>query len=223
MVEQGNDEVAAEAAPEAAAEATAEATAEAAVDTAAPAEPVKAPEPAAAASVQADERPPRPKRVHVAMEAKATIAVDVTRRSLELMGVQVASIEAKVDGEQVGLKVGPVQGSPGEALDGRAWESLQFLLNKAINRHAIKRTRLNLEAEGFRARRSEGLDRVVGSVARMIQQTGRAIAIGPIEGADLRLLATQFNRTSGVSVQTVGEQDKRLLVVAPGGGRRRRR
>ena len=165
----------------------------------------------------------RPRRVHVPIEEKATIATEVTRRALDLMGVEVESVAAVVDGEQVGLTIGAITKGNSEALDGRAWESLQFLLNKAVNRHAIKRTRLNLEAEGFRPRRSEGLDAVVSSIARKVQQTGKAIAIGPMEGGDLRLLATQLSRVSGISVQTTGEQDKRLLVVSPGGGGRRRR
>lgn len=176
-------------------------------------------EPAAAES----DGPPRPRRVHVPIEDKATIATDVTRRALALMGVEVESVAAVVDGEQVALTIGPVSKGDRGALDGRAWESLQFLLNKAVNRHAIKRTRLNLEAEGFRPRRSEVLDAVASSIARKVQQTGKAIAIGPMEGGDLRQLATQLNRVSGISVQTTGDQDKRLLVVAPGGGGRRRR
>lgn len=190
-------------------------------------EEVVVPAPQAEPAAQEGEAEPegssRPKRVHVPIEDKAVIAAEVTQRALDLMGVEVESVGAVVDGEHVALTIGAITAGNGEALDGRAWESLQFLLNKAVNRHAIKRTRLNLEAEGFRPRRSEGLDGVVSAIARKIQQSGKVIAIGPMEGADLRQLATQFNRMSGISVQTTGEQDKRLLVVGPGGGRRRRR
>jgi spoIIIJ-associated protein len=196
--------------------------AEVAPEPEAPVEAAEAAEPAEAAATP-PERPPRPRRVHVAIEDKATIADDVARRALTLMGVEVKEIEAKVDGEQVALKIGAITSPEGATLDGRAWESLQFLLNKAINRHAIKRTRLNLEADGFRARRSDGLDRMAASVARKVQQSGRAIAIGPVEPGELRQLASQFNRVSGVSVQTTGEPDRKLLVIAPGGGRGRRR
>ena len=193
-------------------------------DAAAPAAPAASAEASAPENGESD-GPMRPRRVHVPLEDKATIATEVTRRALDLMGVEVESVTAVVDGEQVGLTIGPMSKGDGEGLDGRAWESLQFLLNKAVNRHAIKRTRLNLEAEGFRPRRSEGLDGLVSSIARKVQQTGKAIAIGPMEGGDLRQLATQLNRVSGISVQTTGEPDRRLLVVAPagGGGRRRRR
>jgi len=169
------------------------------------------------------DRPRRPRRVHVSIEDKTKIADDVARKALQLIGVEVEAVEAKVDSEQVALKIGPITRPEGATLDGRAWESLQFLLNKAINRHAIKRTRLNLEADGFRARRSDGLDKMAIAIARKVQQSGKAIAIGPVEPGELRQLASQFNRTSGVNVQTVGEPDRKLLVVAPGGGGRGRR
>ncbi len=206
-------------ADEAPVEALVEASAEASADTSASLPPSVETE----APPVETERPRRPRRVHVPIEDKATIANDVALRALTLIGVEVKEIVAKVDDEQVGLKIGPITSPEGATLDGRAWESLQFLLNKAINRHAIKRTRLNMEADGFRARHSDGLDKMAASIARKVQKSGQAIAIGPVEPGELRQLASQFNRVTGVSVQTTGDPDRKLVVISPGGGRGRRR
>jgi spoIIIJ-associated protein len=96
-------------------------------------------------------------------------------------------------------------------------ESLQFILNKAINRYALKRTRLSLDTEGFRRRRPEGLDKVAAALAQKVTRLNKSIAIGPIGQGDLRFLTAQLSRSPGVQVQSFGAPDKRRLVIQPAG------
>jgi len=101
--------------------------------------------------------------------------------------------------------------------DTRVLESVQFILNKAINRYALKRTRLSIDAEGFRRRRPEGLDKVAFALAQKVIHLGKAIAIGPLGQGDLRFLTAQLSRQPGVQVQLVGLGDKRRLLIQPAG------
>lgn len=164
-------------------------------------------------------------RTHVSLEDKAEAGQEISARILDLLGVKADEVSALVKDDQVIVQVGEIELPEGKRLEGRTWESLQFILNKAVNRSALKRTRVQVDADGLRSRRGGGLDKVAQAVARKVQQTGKAISIGPLAPQDLRLFSVQFGRTNGVSVRTVGDEEYKKLLIAPStaGGRRRRR
>lgn len=156
-------------------------------------------------------------RLHVTLDEKLGIAGEVAGRLFQLLGGQVPAIECRAEEDQVVVQLGeldPVLCPPG---DTRVLESVQFILNKAINRYALKRTRLSIDAEGFRRRRPEGLDKVAQALAQKVLALGKAIAIGPLGQGDLRFLTAQLSRQAGVQVQAVGMGDKRRLVIQPVG------
>jgi len=154
-------------------------------------------------------------RLHVSLEEKVEIARQVADRMFSLLGAQMPTIDCRVEDEQVVVRLTELDASLAQAGDTRVLESLQFILNKAINRFALKRTRLSIDAEGFRRRRPEGLDKVAAALALKVMQLGKPIAIGPIGQGDLRFLSAQLARSAGVVVQSFGTPDKRRLVIQP--------
>ncbi len=165
----------------------------------------------------------RPRRVEVSFEEKAERGEKICRQILTLLGATSDKIASRIEKEQVFVELGTVQCHNEKSLEPRVYESLQFILDKAINRHALKRSRLTLEAEGFRSRNKDGFASIAHAVGRKVKKLGKSIAIGPISGSDLRVFSSQLNRVSGVRVKTVGEADGRRLIVSPGNSRRRRR
>ncbi len=157
-------------------------------------------------------------RVFVPLDEKANRGVEVAGRILTLLGTRGATVESVVDDEQILLRIGDFEPGTGHHLDNRAVESLQFVLNKAVNRNADKRTRVNVEAPGFKGRRTDGLEKVASSVAQKVQQLRRPLTIGPMSANDLRTFGHQIGRQGGVEVKA-DEADDRRLVVSPAPGR----
>ena len=182
-------------------------------------------------------------RLHVSLEEKIDIARSTALRIFELLGAGMPEVDVAVEEDQIVVRLKGVSPLLQPAGDTRVLESTQFILNKAVNKLAFKRTRLSLDAEGFRRRRPEGLDKVAAELAKKAVLLGKAIRIGPIGQGDLRFLTNQIGRNAGVTAQSVGPQERRKLMIAPeqvaqagsgeeeedgldqaaGGGRRRRR
>lgn len=154
-------------------------------------------------------------RLHVSLEEKVEIARTVARRLFELLGAKMPAIDCRVEDDQVVVQLTDVDAALAPSGDTRVLESMQFILNKAINRFALKRTRLSIDAEGFRRRRPEGLDKVAAALAQKVMRLGKSISIGPIGQGDLRFLTAQLARNQGVAVHAHGTPDKRRLVIQP--------
>lgn len=154
-------------------------------------------------------------RLHVSLEEKIDIARTTAQQIFELLGAGVPQIEVGVEEDQIVVRLQNVSPLLQPAGDTRVLESTQFILNKAVNKLALKRTRLSLDAEGFRRRRPEGLDKVAAELVRKALQLGKAISVGPIGQGDLRFLTHQIGRSAGVVAQAVGPQERRKLLIAP--------
>jgi spoIIIJ-associated protein len=156
-------------------------------------------------------------RLDIPMEDKLATAQAVCQRLFDLIGLQTPQIAVRLEDEQIVVhldRLDPALTQPG---DTRVLESVQFILNKAVNRWAAKRTRLSLDAEGFRRRRPEGLDKVAALLADKAAQLGLPIAIGPMGQGDLRFMTAHLQRARGVTVQPFAGPDKRRLLIRPVG------
>lgn len=156
-------------------------------------------------------------RLHVSLDEKIAIAREVSTRLFDLLGGHAPAIEVRAEDDQVVVGLADLDAGLCPPGDTRVLESVQFILNKAINRFALKRTRLSVDAEGFRRRRPEGLDKVAQALAQKVLQLGKPIAIGPLGQGDLRFLTAQLSRMAGIMVQTTGVGERRRLVIQPVG------
>jgi len=166
-----------------------------------------------------------------ARNARAALGVTIAQQICTLMGVQVESITGTVEDDDITVAIDGLSIDP-ESLDSRAFESMQFLLNKAIQRHGGRRNRLTLRVQGVRSRRRESLDKTAATLARRAAQLGRVITLGPLDANDLRSWSVALQRAGGADVTAIGTPEARRLVIAPEGvdaeagarrGRRRRR
>lgn len=175
----------------------------------------QAPELDPASPADADDEDGGGLRLHVSLEEKIEIARTTAERIFELLGAGVPQIDVGVEEDQIVVRLQNVSPLLQPAGDTRVLESTQFILNKAVNKLALKRTRLSLDADGFRRRRPEGLDKVAAELAKKAVQLGKAISVGPIGQGDLRFLTHQIGRSAGVVAQAVGPQERRKLLIAP--------
>jgi predicted RNA-binding protein Jag len=164
------------------------------------------------------------------MTERAELGVVITRRLCELIGVGVDDVTGDVQGDTVVICIDGVATDNG-TLDSRAFESMQFLLNKAVHRSGGRRSRLSLRVDGFRSRRREPLDRLAQALAQKAQRLGKVLTLGPVDATDARTWTVALQRQPGTQVATVGPNESRRIVIAPEGvetdaagrGRRRRR
>lgn len=154
-------------------------------------------------------------RLHVSLEEKVEIARVAATRLFELVGAGMPVIEVAVEEDQIVVRLRDLAPQLRASNDSRILESIQFLLNKAVNKLAIKRSRLSLDADGFRRRRPDAFDQLATLVAARVVALGKAIAIGPLGQTEVRILGHQVERAGGVTVKVEGPHDQRRLVVAP--------
>ncbi|MEY3014641.1 MAG: hypothetical protein RIT45_3376 [Pseudomonadota bacterium] len=162
------------------------------------------------------------------LQARAELATEIARTLCAKMGLEVEGVRGEVEDDTIVVYLdGELEGAAN--LDGRAWESMQFLLNKAVQKTGGRRCRLQLKVDGFRSRRAAPLDKVAGALAQKAAQLGRVITLGPLAADDLRAWGNALQRQRGTSVAAVGAQEARRLVITPegleadGNGRNRRR
>ena len=154
-------------------------------------------------------------RLDITIDEKLATADTVCRRLFELLGYAAPGVQVRLEEDQIVVHLDTVDPAATQAGDTRVLESVQFVLNKAVNRWAAKRTRLSLDAEGFRRRRPEGLDRVAHRLADKALRLGKSISVGPMGQGDLRYLSAQLQRTPSVVVQPFAGPDRRRLLIQP--------
>jgi predicted RNA-binding protein Jag len=103
------------------------------------------------------------------------------------------------------------------AADGRATEAIQLLANQAAGRLSDEPKRVVVDAEGDRQRREEFLGRMGERAARRAKDTGRSVALDPMNARDRRGIHVALREMEGVATMSVGEGRYRQVVVVPEG------
>ena len=103
------------------------------------------------------------------------------------------------------------------AADGRATEAIQLLANQAAGRLSEDPKRIVVDVEGDRERRESFLGRMAERAARRAKETGRAVALDPMNGRDRRGIHMALREMEGVATMSVGEGRYRQVVVVPEG------
>ena len=118
------------------------------------------------------------------------------------------------------LLVIDVKGPAARALvagDGRPVDALQLLANQAASRDETEGPRIVLEVEGDAQSRESLLARLAERVARRARETGRAVALDPMNGKDRRMIHIALRDEDDIATMSIGEGRYRQVVVVPGG------
>jgi spoIIIJ-associated protein len=116
------------------------------------------------------------------------------------------AIEAKIEGEEVGLLIGP---------RGAAIEALQELARRALQQHTEDSMRLRVDVGGYRERRREALSRFAQKVAAQVVESGEAASLEPMNAADRKVVHDTVNDIDGVRTSSEGEEPRRRVVISP--------
>ena len=118
----------------------------------------------------------------------------------------------QLEGESLGIHIG----KHGQTLD-----ALQYLTNLAANRGvAGERLHVQLDIEGYRARREETLTRLAGHLAEKACRIGQEIHLEPMNRHERKIIHMALQDSRKVSTYSAGDEPRRYVVIVP---RRRRR
>jgi spoIIIJ-associated protein len=118
------------------------------------------------------------------------------------------------------LLVIDVKGPAARALiagDGRPVDALQIIANQAASRGEAEGPRIVLEVEGDAESRDSLLERLAERGAKRARETGRAVALDPMNGKDRRLIHIALRDESDIATMSIGEGRYRQVVVVPAG------
>ena len=179
-----------------------------AVEKKAPAKEKKAPAPEKKAPVEEKAAP--------AEQAEDDVAEAIRKFQVGLfaqMGVEATPVITKEgDTYQVVLEgedMGALIGRRGETLD-----AIQQLTGYAVNRGRSRRARIHVDAEGYRARREESLERLAHKVAGKVVKYRRNVTLEAMNAYERHVIHAALQDVPHVTTYSTGTEPNRRTVVA---------
>lgn len=135
-------------------------------------------------------------KVFHAMDLKVEIVIEKPEDS------NVVSVELK--GDDMGVLIG----KRGQTLD-----SLQYLTNLAVNKHADSYVKVKIDTEDYRKRRRETLENLAKNIAYKVKRTKRPVSLEPMNPFERRVIHSTLQNDKFVTTHSEGEEPYRHVVV----------
>ena len=147
-------------------------------------------------------------------DAKAARIREFLDGLMEHMGVQATpSIQVTEEGSYKvvlqGEGLGAIIGRRGETLD-----AIQQLTNYAVNHSQSKRVRIHIDAENYRAKREESLQRLAVKVAGKVVKYRKNVTLEAMNAYERHVIHTALQDYVGVTTYSTGTEPNRRTVVA---------
>jgi spoIIIJ-associated protein len=135
----------------------------------------------------------------IGLEAAVTVRV-----------VDTETVEVVVEGQELGILVGR---------GGATLGALQELARTVVqSRTAGPTERILVDVAGYRAKRSEALQRFTRQVAEEVISSGSEQALEPMLAPDRKVVHDTVSDIEGVETRSEGEEPRRYVVVSPSAG-----
>lgn len=116
-------------------------------------------------------------------------------------------MEVRVEGENLGLLVGP---------KGTTLLAIQDITRVASQRRlGDHQTRLRVDVAGYREKRREALGRFAEKIAAEVVATGEERILEPMPSADRKVIHDALSGRDDVVTRSEGDDPRRYVVVAP--------
>ncbi len=113
-----------------------------------------------------------------------------------------------------------LSGPAAEALqagDGRATDALQLVANQVSMRQNEDAPRIVVDVDGGGEEREVTLGRLADRAVKRAKETGRSIALDPMNGRDRRTIHIKIREIENVATMSIGEGRYRQVLVVPEG------
>ncbi len=114
-------------------------------------------------------------------------------------------INLNIEGEDISLIIGR---------DGQTLNALEYLLNRIL-RHRGLQIRIQIDAQGYRAKKQEALERLAHRMAKKAKQSGRSVALQPMGPKERRIVHLTLKEVRGIATRSIGEGTYRKVLITP--------
>jgi spoIIIJ-associated protein len=128
--------------------------------------------------------------------------------SVTVVTVEDGELEARVEGGDLGLLIGP---------RGQTLQALQDLTRLAVQqqRGGVRGGWLRVDVSGYRAKRKDALERFTTQVVRQVVESGTPRSLEPMGAADRKIVHDMAGTVGGVVTSSEGEEPNRRVVISP--------
>jgi spoIIIJ-associated protein len=167
---------------------------------------------AASPTDESEEAPPEPEAEAVDGVA---IARDLLDQIMQAMGVEAVvaaqrqsdgSIRLLVEGHEMGVVIGK---------HGSTINALQYLVGLILQKRTGERTRLVIDAEGYRSRREQTLMDMAHTYAQRVKETGHEAVLDALQSYERRIIHNSLADDPDVITYSEGEEPDRRVVISP--------
>jgi spoIIIJ-associated protein len=129
-------------------------------------------------------------------------AVESSLSEKDDMGKQV--VELTIDGEDLGDLIG----RRGETLS-----SFQYLSRLMVSQHLRRRVDFQIDVNGYRRQREEGLMRMAERMADKVVRRGRTVTLEPMSPYERRLIHVHLRDNAAVATKSIGQGNNRRIQI----------
>jgi len=148
------------------------------------------------------------------LQEQAAVAEEFLRGLVATIGLEAEIVagagreaaRAELSGPELALLIGR---------HGSTLEALQEVTRAAVQRRVTSRALVNLDVEGYRARRRVILERRARSAAAKVRRSGKAQALEPMPAFERKVVHDALSRFGGVQTTSEGEEPNRRIVISP--------
>ena len=160
-----------------------------------------------------------PAKIRVSFEQPddiITLTETFLKGLLEKMGSDAVPVLEQKDENTIyvnltGEKLGMLIGRRGETLD-----AIPHIANYAMNRVSEKHVHISVDAENYRSKREESLQRLAEKVAAKVLKYRKNMTLEPMNSYERHVIHTALQDYEGVSTFSTGTEPNRRIVVAFG-------
>ncbi len=148
------------------------------------------------------------------MSQASEVVQDLLERVAEGLGLDATIVVAETEGEihavLEGSELGLFIGRHGSTID-----AVQHLAYKAASQATGAPVRVVVDAEGYRDRRRQALERQADQAAADALRSGRPVALDAMSATERKVVHEYLKDRSGVETWSEGNEPHRHLVVGP--------
>jgi len=148
------------------------------------------------------------------LEERVEIAKQLLKGLLERMEMSTAlegflredEIYLEVRGDKEGILIGRY---------GRTLESLQFILNRMLNKRLKGPVRVILDINDYRKRRADNLKKMAVRLGEKVKTVGHGLTIGPFSAHDRRIIHIALKEDPLLRTESLGEGETKRIKILP--------
>jgi spoIIIJ-associated protein len=148
------------------------------------------------------------------LEERVEIAKQFTMGLLERMEVnpvlegalREGDIYLEIRGDREGILIGK---------HGRTLESLQFLINRMVNKRLKEPVRVILDINDYRKRRADSLKQMALRLGEKVKTKGYGLTVGPFNAHERRIIHIALKEDPFIQTESLGEGEMKRIKILP--------